>query len=63
MDSLKHEMLAELDNRISRLHQHANDKKAEGKSPYSKLNHALSQIIGETLETEFTDLRNFTEKL
>lgn len=59
---IKQQILQELDCRIGRLDQHAQDEKPAD-NPYSELNHALSHAIGESLRDELCDIRTFVERL
>ncbi|MCI8442595.1 MAG: hypothetical protein HFG27_08700 [Provencibacterium sp.] len=61
-EQIKEKILSELDSRIGRLEQHAEDEKPAG-NPYSELNHALSHAIGESLQEELRDVRQFVERL
>ena len=61
-EHIKEKILSELDSRIGRLQQHAKDEKPAD-NPYSELNHALSHVIGESLQGELRDVRQFVEKL
>ena len=61
-EDIKNKILSELDSRIGRLEKHAEDEKPAD-TPYSELNHALSHAIGESLQGELRDVRQFVEKL
>lgn len=61
-DQIKEKILGELDSRIGRLARHAEDEKPAD-TPYSELNHALSHAIGESLQGELRDIRQFVERL
>lgn len=63
MDVIKQEILDELDDRIERLQNHAKDDKPSDGNQYEQLNHALSRVIGVSLEKELTNLRDFVEEL
>ena len=63
MDTTKQEILDELDDRIERLQNHAGDDKQTDGNQYEQLNHALSRVIGVSLEKELSSLRDFVEEL
>ena len=63
MDIVKREIIDELDSRIERLQNHAKDHKETDGNQYEQLNHALSRVIGVSLEQELESLRDFVEEL
>lgn len=63
MEYVKKEILTELDSRIERLREHAHDDKPTDGNQYEQLNHALSRVIGVSLEKELEDLRGFVQEL
>ena len=63
MNNFKQEILNELDSRIDRLKEHEHDDKPTDGNQYDQLNHALSRVIGVSLEKELEDLRGFVEEL
>ena len=60
---VKQQVLSELDSRIRRLEVHRDDEKPVEGNQYAEMNHALSRVIGATLEKELEDLRNFVKEL
>lgn len=58
---IKQQILSELDSRIARIEEHADDEKDAGDNEYAKMNHALSKVIGATLKTEMEDLKDFVK--
>lgn len=60
---VKQEVLHELDSRIRRLEEHHDDEKPCEGNQYAEMNHALSRVIGATLEKELENLRDFVRDL
>lgn len=60
---LKQQIIGELNSRIQRLEEHRDDPKGGEENQYEKLNHAVSAVIGASLQKELEDIRSFVEKL
>lgn len=63
MKEIKNQILSELDSRINRLKEHEHDKKPCEGNQYAELNHAVSHVIGCSLEKELTDIKDFVKGL
>lgn len=61
--NVKQQILDELNSRIGRLKQHADDPIVQADNNYDVLNQALSKTIGEPLCKELESVRDFVETL
>ncbi len=59
----RNQIIREIDSRLERLHSHKDDEKDANDNQFGRLNHAISDVIGESLIKELESLREFADGL